>query len=737
MANIPLANIPNAPQTGNTAVPTDPSAIRAPNFLRGGAMVVEGMQMLRQKPLPAASFDTGGMGAGLESLGNSGANAAAAFGDFAVRLGRANDEAQMAEMDGIKTDIVSRFEEKALTTPADKLPELWQKFDAEFADRASKLPMSSPLANSKRDMAINSTRSQLAAQVRGQSYKKTVENYQQSVENLATRALNEGRPEDAIAAYKRGAHAGLFSDEEAEAKIVGIEEQSKVEAWRGYIQQNPAEARKVLRDAQASGTPPKGLRKEQMAQFRREAEGQHGQLLQDVTDGILNGLETNSAQISNDDIETSLTDPRIDAPRELIDKIKERRDFAYAATPEGKAEKDTAYSNLWQRIFAYDAANDVSMSDPDSHKREYQKLLQDIVDVAPEGERKPFMDTLNERVSNAVQGRKEQANEIAKGLTDLTEKLANWEQLGPIGKWKEVKQGDKTEKVPTDIAAYQKVQAKRIEITNDIRQMVRENPDITPEQAMERFKGILENRLDGGALFMQQPDEESWWKKLVPFVQGPMANNPNVMTAGLSWGPLTEGLIDENLPPVASSAPPVSTSFDITNMPTEKQPIASKIASMAEQEGLGQYAPHLMLLVAQESNFDPTVTMKSSSARGLFQLLNDDRERYGSDSSIDGQIRAGLAKTKENIAAAKRALGRDPDPFELYVVHYQGIGAGPAILKNPDGNFRATLDATGGKGHAARVMRANSWLSGIETNQDFIDWVRQRLSAKAASLGLA
>jgi hypothetical protein len=146
-----------------------------------------------------------------------------------------------------------------------------------------------------------------------------------------------------------------------------------------------------------------------------------------------------------------------------------------------------------------------------------------------------------------------------------------------------------------------------------------------------------------------------------------------------------------------------------------------------------------MLLVAQESNFNPNQTIGTSSARGLFQLLNADRKKFGSDSSVDGQIRAGLAKTKENISAARRALGRDPDPFELYVVHYQGIGAGPAILKNPDGNFRQTLDATGGRGHAAKVMKSNPWLvrDKVETNQDFIDWVRKRLSSKAAELGMA
>jgi hypothetical protein len=700
-----------------------------------------------------------GTGAGLIGLSRGVWEGAQFMSDFSSKMAAANDDAQYAAADRAFSEAVSAHEVEASTLPPDKHVGLWEsKYLPKLETQVAGLKASGE-GRARINAMFQRQAGNAYAAIKVGANQKFLESARQESDAYQERAVAEGRHEDAYAQLERDRQSNLRSSGEVAQRMAKIAEDHKINTWRGYIQQNPAEARKVLREAQTTGKPPKGLRPEQVMQFRREAEGQHAQLLQDVTNQILVGLDSDAAQISNDDIEAQLTRPDIDAPRELIDKIKERRDFAYANTPEGKAEKDTAYSNLWQRIFAYEAEKDVSLSDPDSHKREYQKLLQDIVDVAPEGERKPFMDTLNERVSNAVQGRKSRADEIAKGLTDMTEKLANWEQLGPIGKWKEVKMGDKTEKVPADMAAYQKVQAKRMEITNDIRSMLRENPELTEEQAMERFKGILENRLDGGAQFMKEPEtEEAWWEKLRPFVRpviqgipaigqiygplakGPMANNPNVVTAGLSFGPITEGLLpqaDEDLPAVQSMPPSTPPSVDIANMPPSKQPVASKIASMAEQEGLGQYTPHLMLLVAQESNFNPQQTISTSSARGLFQLLDADRKRYGSDSTLDGQIRAGLAKTKENLAAAKRALGRDPDPFELYVVHYQGIGAGPQILKNPDEDFRATLDRTGGKGHASRVIRANSWLSEIKTNQDFIDWVRQRLSAKAASLGMA
>lgn len=739
MANIPIINIPNAPQTGNTAVLTDPSSIRTPNLRRGAALVVEGANMLRMDKLPAAAFDAGGMGAGLKALGNAGSTAAAAFGDFAVRLGRANDEAQMAELDAIKTDVVSRFEEEILTKPANQWGSIWtDKYENQLVEQASKLQMSSPLGASKRDAALKSMRLQAAAEIRGKATKATVESYRQSLQNKIQRDINEGRDEEAMATYKRGAAAGLWTEEEAEEGIIKLEQERKISTWRGYIQQKPAEARRVLRDAQTSGQPPKGLRSEELMQLRREAESQHGQLLQDMTNSTLERLETDSAAMSDEEIENAFTDPRIDAPRELIDKIKAARSLKYADTPQGKAEKDEYYSDLWQKLFAYDAEKDSSMANPDTYMREYQKLQQEIIATAPEGERKPFLDKLNESVSKAKEGRKDRSDQIAAGLTDLTKKLADWGELGDDGGWKKVKQGDREVEVPRDWQQYGKVQSKRNEITTAVRQMLRENPDLTEEEAYERFKGILEDKLDGGAKFMQGPDEESWWQKLLPFVQGPYGNNPNVMTAGLSWGSssLTTGLDKDEPLPAVQTMPPQSADVALS-LPPAKQPIATQITNMATQEGLGQFTPHLMLLVAQESNFNPNTTISTSSARGLFQLLDADRKRYGSDSTLDGQIRAGLAKTKENIEAARRALGRDPDPFELYVVHYQGIGAGPAILRNPEGDFRATLDETGGKGHASRVIRANKWLSDIKTNQDFIDWVRQRLSKKAADLGMA
>jgi hypothetical protein len=735
MANIPIAQVPNAPQTGSNAVPLPVGAIRTPNIEYAG--VVEDASYMA-------------IGRAYENLGAAGQQAANVLGDFGLSMARASDEANLAKADSIKTDLLSKYYTETQRMPEDQWQSHWQsKYQDRLASEVGGMKMTTRDGANRRDIWLQTTQTAVSADIYVKSNKAMIGRATQEKKNQIERAELDGRWEDAMAGYRRGAEVGLWTPEEAEAGIIKIEENQKVNTMTNVIQQNPAQWREELAKYQKEGKNPHGLRPEQVLQFRRMAEGTHAQLLDDLNNEMLNRLETESVAITDEDIEKFYTRPDIDAPRELINKMIEYRGFKYADTPEGQADQATKFSDLWQKIFSYNAEKDISMADPDTHKREYQRLISEIVTTAPEGQRKPFMDTLDGMVSKANQGQKSRTDEITRNLINQASSLAKWGQFGDAGKWKKEQRGDVTVTKPQDVNAWLNVQTKREKAINEIRGMMRENPDLTIDQAQERFKGIVEPYLDPAASFMNKPEEEdSWWKSLFDvatwnnFVMGP-DRGPNVMTAGLGFrgfgGSLTDGLrdADEPLPPV-QGMPPQGAATPVS-LPPDKQPYADQIANMAAAEGLGDFTPHLMLLVAQESDFNPNQTIGTSSARGLFQLLNADRKKFGADSSVDGQIRAGLAKTKENINAARRALGRDPDPYELYVVHYQGIGAGPAILKNPDGNFRQTLDATGGKGHAAKVMKSNPWLvrDNIQTNQDFIDWVRKRLSKKAADLGMA
>jgi hypothetical protein len=547
MANIPIAQVPNAPQTGNSAVPLPVGAIRTPNIEFAG-MVDDASYMA--------------IGRAYENLGAAGQQASRVLGDFGMSMARASDEANLAKADSIKTDLLSKYYAEVERMPEDQWQSHWQsKYQDRLASEVGGMKMSTRDGSNRRDIWLQSTQTAVNAEIYTRANKTQIERTRKELTNYITRARNDNRDEDAMAAYRRGATVGLWTPEDAEAGIIQIEEERKVSTLTSVIQQNPAQWRGELAKYQKEGKNPHNLRPEQVIQFRRMAEGVHSQLVQDLTNETLDRLETESAAITNDDIEATFTRDDIDAPRELINSIKKYRDLAYTDTPEGKAEKNQKYSDLWQNIFNYDAESDVSMSNPDTHKRAYQTLQQEIIATAPEGERKPFLDTLNDLMTKAEQGKKSSADEITRGLVDVTGKLANWGQLGDGGGFKKEKRGDTEVSVPKDPQAQLAVETKRLEITNDVRRMMRENPDLTEEQAMERFKGILENRLDGGALFMQQPEDEEGWMDALRDVakwstwgglasandesgMATMARNvvmgpdrgPNVMTAGFDFG---------------------------------------------------------------------------------------------------------------------------------------------------------------------------------------------------------
>jgi hypothetical protein len=159
---------------------------------------------------------------------------------------------------------------------------------------------------------------------------------------------------------------------------------------------------------------------------------------------------------------------------------------------------------------------------------------------------------------------------------------------------------------------------------------------------------------------------------------------------------------------------------------TSLTPTQQKIASAASTYGVD---PNVALsIVGQESGFNANTTPGTSSASGLFQFLDADRKQYGvpANASEDQQIDAGMRKMQENYKAAEKALGRKPTAGEAYAVYYQGIGAGPKILQNPDASFRDTLSQFG-PGYADKVITANPWLADVKINRDFINWSEQKM----------
>jgi len=490
MANIPLAQIPNAPQTANTVVPVNPSAIRAPNLMRAGQLadvdtrgldrgvqrIAQSASLMRQEALGAEAFGIG-MGRGLEALGNSGVRASAALGDFAVRLGRAHDEAQMAELDAIRTDLVSRFEEEILTKPADQWESAWQRYDSQLAERGASLRMSSPLSSSKLEQSLNILRVKTAAEVRGKAAVQRVNSYRQSMSNYIERAVSEGRYEDAMSGYRRGAASGLWSAEDAEAGMLKIEREQKWETTAALIQTTPRESVRDLEQAVFTGNESKLFKNLKTPSERAKA-----------LNMAYGSLKTQEASYVRDAV-TQIHDGTI-TTREQIDEMAgilgpQDRNTLYGvleATPEQQARRLKMAPAIHNMIQAYDPQEDVDGTQAIAVRQEIKQL--------PEGYQRDYLDQLNEKI---------RANKPieATAVSMIRSQAQSDFSAMRYGKWKV----DVKTKAPTNEVEEAKRDAAMQQYSREISEFNRwakRNPDATDEEAFKEINRIRQKNYEIG-----------------------------------------------------------------------------------------------------------------------------------------------------------------------------------------------------------------------------------------------
>jgi len=118
-------------------------------------------------------------------------------------------------------------------------------------------------------------------------------------------------------------------------------------------------------------------------------------------------------------------------------------------------------------------------------------------------------------------------------------------------------------------------------------------------------------------------------------------------------------------------------------------PVASQIASEAQRQGVD---PRVALTVwsCEGAVLSPETKNPRSSATGHFQLLDSTwadtggmpEERLNSQR----QIELGIKSIKQNSDRLQRYLGRQPQPWEVYLAHQQGIKGAEAMLANPGAN---------------------------------------------------
>lgn len=142
---------------------------------------------------------------------------------------------------------------------------------------------------------------------------------------------------------------------------------------------------------------------------------------------------------------------------------------------------------------------------------------------------------------------------------------------------------------------------------------------------------------------------------------------------------------------------------------------------------VGGAIPTRIAEVAQANNIDPTTALTTAAiesrfgqnvgSRGnIFQLGRTEWASVGGGrmGDTDTDIRNGVAFLGQKQQELASALGRDPQPWEIYLAHQQGTGGAVALLSNPDkpaGQVvpAQNISANGGDPSAPSSSFVNKW----------------------------
>ena len=111
------------------------------------------------------------------------------------------------------------------------------------------------------------------------------------------------------------------------------------------------------------------------------------------------------------------------------------------------------------------------------------------------------------------------------------------------------------------------------------------------------------------------------------------------------------------------------------------QDLRSRIKAAAQERGVD---PEIAINFAKaESSLDPNAKAKTSSARGLYQVIDRTWKEYGGGNKkdINEQIRVGTDIIASNQASFKRKFNREPSAAELYAYHVLGPTGAPQLLR--------------------------------------------------------
>lgn len=157
------------------------------------------------------------------------------------------------------------------------------------------------------------------------------------------------------------------------------------------------------------------------------------------------------------------------------------------------------------------------------------------------------------------------------------------------------------------------------------------------------------------------------------------------------------------------------------------QELIDKIRAAAQAKNVD---PDVAVKIAQaESGFNPEAGAKTSSAKGLFQIVNKTWSgaggKPGQQKDPDENIRVGTNIIASNTDFLRKNLGRDPRASEIYAAHFFGPAGATTLLA-------AAPDTPASQLFSEKVLKANPQLQGKTADQ-----IRGMLQQKMGEAGSA
>lgn len=150
---------------------------------------------------------------------------------------------------------------------------------------------------------------------------------------------------------------------------------------------------------------------------------------------------------------------------------------------------------------------------------------------------------------------------------------------------------------------------------------------------------------------------------------------------------------------------------------------AKQIALRAKQEGVDPSVALTISHIETGGQFSHTAKNPTSSAYGLFQVLDDSWKNLGGKdrNNIEEQIRIGLKHIKQANSFIRKSLGREPVAHEQYLGHLLGPGGAVKVLEaDPNRPLIDVVRSYDSKN--ANAIVKNNGMSGMTVGQAINKW---------------